>query len=39
MDLKYDPHLGKLLKRYDYLSVKEASGLGKLKALGRADGV
>lgn len=39
LDLRYDAQLSKLIKRYDYLSVREPSGLDKLRSLGRTDGV
>jgi len=39
LDLRYDAQLSKLIKRYDYLSVREFSGLEKLRSLGRTDGV
>lgn len=39
MDLTPDPCLNRLIQRYDYVSVRERSGLDKLRTLGRTDGV
>lgn len=39
LNLEYDSHLSRLLKRYHRVSVREASGLAKLRSLGRTDGL